>query len=307
MEYRTLGATGWKVSAIGFGAWGIGGQWGEVDDKQAISALHRAYDVGINFFDTADAYGIPQGRSEELVGRALRGVRDEVFIATKVGNWARRFGAPLSYTRVEHVIGCCDASLFRLKTDYIDLYQCHIANLEDPSVFLEAFETLKKAGKIRAYGISTDSVEVLKRFNQLGTCATCQLDYSMLNRHAEAELLPYCQEHQIGTIIRGPLAKGLLSGKFTAESRFDDEVRSSWNDERRDWFLERVQTVEKLRFLEKEGRTMAQAALQYVLAHQAVSVAIPGAKSPAQVEANAKAADGALTAEELERVRAMLG
>lgn len=306
MEYRTLGATGWKVSAIGFGAWGIGGQWGEVGEKQAIAALHRAYDAGINFFDTADAYGIPMGRSEELVGRALRGVRDEVFIATKVGNWARRFGAPLSYERPEHIIGCCDASLFRLKTDYIDLYQCHIADLEEPEVFLEAFEKLKEAGKIRAYGISTDSVEVLKRFNRDGTCATCQLDYSILNRAPEAELLPYCQEQNIGTIVRGPLAKGLLSGKFTAESRFDDEVRSSWNEARRDWFLEQVRTVDALRFLEKEGRSMAQAALQYVLAHPAVTTAIPGAKSPAQVEANAQAADGALTLEELERVRAVL-
>lgn len=292
MKYRNFGSTGWQVSAIGMGCWGIGGQWGQVADREALDTVQAALDAGINFFDTADTYGVPLGRSETLVGQALKGQRDKVYIASKVGNWARRAGHPLAYSSPEHIILCCHASLYRLQTDYIDFYQCHIGNLEDPDVFLEAFERLHKEGKVRAYGISTNSLEVLKRFNRDGNCTGCQLDYSLLNREPERELLPYCQEHSIATLIRGPLAKGLLSGKFSSESHFEDSVRENWNDQRRDWFLEKLGYVESIRFLESLERTLAQAALQFVLAHPAVTCAIPGAKSPAQMQANAAAADG---------------
>ncbi|MFN3421329.1 MAG: aldo/keto reductase [Armatimonadota bacterium] len=302
MQYRVLGKTGWQVSVIGLGTWNIGGQWGEVDDRTALATIWRAYECGVNFFDTADAYGEPPGRSEELLGKALQGVRQEVFIATKVGNWARRHGHPLPYTSPLHIIACCHASLYRLRTDYIDLYQCHIGNPTDAEieVFIEALERLKEQGKIRAYGISTNSLDALQRFNEHGTCSTCQLDYSILNRAPEKDLLPYCQEQNIGVIVRGPLAMGILSGKFTPDTVFTDDVRRSWNEgERRERFLRRLQVVEKLRFLERDGRTMAQAALQFVLSHPAVSCAIPGAKSPQQAEANAGAGDGILTPEEL--------
>ncbi len=305
MQYRKLGKTGWKVSVIGLGTWNIGGQWGEVDDRTALTTIWRAYECGVNFFDTADAYGEPPGRSEELLGKALQGIRREVFIATKVGNWARRHGHPLPYTSPLHIIVCCHASLYRLRTDYIDLYQCHIGDPTDAEidVFLEAFERLKEQGKIRAYGISTNSADALMRFNKHGTCATCQLDYSILNRAPERDLLPYCQENDIGVIVRGPLAMGILSGKFTPDTVFTDDVRRSWNEgERRERFLRRLEIVERLRFLERDGRTMAQGALQFVLSHPAVSCAIPGAKSPQQAEANAKAGDGTLTEEELKAV-----
>ncbi len=302
MQYRTLGKTGWKVSVIGLGTWNIGGQWGEVDDRTALATIWKAYECGVNFFDTADAYGEPPGRSEELLGKALQGIRHEVFIATKVGNWARRHGHPLPYTSPLHIIACCHASLYRLRTDYIDLYQCHIGNPTDAEieVFLEAFDRLKEQGKIRAYGISTNSLDALQRFNKYGTCATCQLDYSILNRAPEKDLLPYCQEQNIGVIVRGPLAMGILSGKFTPDTVFTDEVRRSWNEgERRQRFLRRLEVVERLRFLERNGRTMAQAALQFVISHPAVSCTIPGAKSPQQAEMNAMAGDGTLTPEEL--------
>jgi len=305
MQYRTLGKTGWQVSVIGLGTWNIGGQWGEVDDRTALATVWRAYECGVNFFDTADAYGEPPGRSEELLGKALQGIRQEVFIATKVGNWARRHGHPLPYTSPLHIIACCHASLYRLRTDYIDLYQCHIGDPTDAEidVFLEAFERLKEQGKIRAYGISTNSLSALQRFNKLGTCSTCQLDYSILNRAPEKDLLLYCQEQNIGVIVRGPLAKGVLSGKFTPDTVFTDEVRRSWNEgPRREKFLKQLEVVERLRFLERDGRTLAQAALQFVLSHPAVSCAIPGAKSPQQAEANAKAGDGVLTPEEIAAV-----
>ncbi|MFA0733472.1 MAG: hypothetical protein LKKZDAJK_002681 [Candidatus Fervidibacter sp.] len=309
MRYRRLGKTGWQVSVIGVGCWGIGGQWGEVDDRTAIATLWRAFENGVNFFDTADAYGEPPGRSEELVGKAFQGIRQEVFIATKVGNWARRHGHPLPYTSPLHIIACCHASLYRLRTDYIDLYQCHIGNPTDAEVevFLDAFERLREQGKIRAYGISTNSLDALQRFNKHGTCATCQLDYSILNRVPEGDLLPYCRERDIGVIVRGPLAMGVLTGKFTPDTIFTDEVRRSWNEgERRERFLKRLEVVERLRFLERDGRTMAQAALQFVLAHPAVSCAIPGAKNPQQAESNAKAADGELTSDELAAINAVV-
>ncbi len=304
MQYRTLGKTNWDVSTIGFGAWNIGGQWGEVDEKTAIDTIRAGYDAGINFFDTADAYGVPPGRSEDLVGRALADVRDKVFIATKVGNLYRRAGHPLPYTHPGHVQVCCEASLHRMKIDHIDLYQCHIGNLTEPDAFLEAFDKLIEQGKIRAFGISTNNVEVAQAFNRNNKCATVQLEYSLLNRKAEEALLPYCQEHDLGVIVRGPLAKGIATGKFTAQSTFDDSVRQGWNEgEAREQFIRKVQTIEKVRFLGKDNRTMAQAALQFVLAHPAITTAIPGAKSPAQVQANTAAADGSLTHEELSRTQ----
>ncbi len=308
MKYRVLGKTGWKVSAIGMGCWGIGGQWGTVEEKEAIATMQRAVELGVNLFDTADAYGIEQGTSEELVGKALASYRKEVYIATKVGNWGRRPGHPLSYTHPLHIKGCCDASLHRLKTDSIDIYQCHIGGLQEPDIFLEAFEGLVKAGKIRAYGLSTNSLDVLEQFNREGNCVVCQLNYSILNRSAESELLPYCLENDIGTLIRGPLAQGVLAGKFTPETNFTDSVRAGWNEgDGRERFLRNLQVVEKLRFLANEDRNMAQAALQFVLAHPAVTCPIPGAKSVAQIEANAAAADGELSEEELQRINNVLG
>jgi len=301
MRYRRLGKTGWQVSAVSMGCWGIGGQWGVVAEEEAIRTIHAAVDLGINLFDTADAYG--PAISEELVGRALRGHRQDVSIATKVGNFGRRQGHPLSYATPQHVYLCCDASLGRMKLDAIDLYQCHIGNLEDPSVFLEAFERLVERGKIRHYGISTNSLAVLERFNRTGQCATCQINYSLLNQTAAADILPYCEQHDIGTLIRGPIAQGVLAGKFNQDTTFDDQVRIGWNQgEGRARFLRQLEQVEQLRFLARGDRTLAQAALQFVLANPAVTAAIPGAKNVAQVQANAAAADGELSAEDLSRI-----
>lgn len=308
MQHRTFGKTGWSVGPIGFGAWNIGGQWGEIDDATAIDTIRAGYDAGINFFDTADAYGIPPGRSEHLIGRALRDRRDKVLIATKVGNYLRRAGHPLAYSHPGHVELCCDASLHRMRLDHVDLYQCHLSQLTEPEVFLEAFDALIEKGKIRAFGISTDNIAVARAFNAHGKCTAVQLEYSLVNRRAEDELLSYCQQQNLAVIVRGPLAKGVATGKFNAETRFDDTVREGWNEgEQRGQFLEHVRMVDKLRFLETSQRTMAQAALQFVLAHPAITVAIPGAKSPEQVRANVAAADGALSEQELVRVREITG
>ena len=298
MKYRTLGKTGWQVSAVSMGCWGIGGQWGPVSEGDAIATVHAARDAGVNLFDTADSYGL--GISEELVGKALRGKPDDILVATKVGNWARRHDDPMRFKTVHSVTACCHASLYRLGTDCIDLYQCHIGSPERPEIFVEAFERLKEQGKIREYGISTNDIGGLKELNANGSCGSCQIAYSILAREAERNILPYCQEHDIGVLLRGPLAKGVLTGKFTSSSSFNDTVRSGWNEgNEHEVFVRNLATVEALRPLDHEGRTLVDVALQFVLTHPAVTCPIPGMKSPEQARQNAGAADGELSVEDL--------
>lgn len=305
VEYRRLGKTGWQVSTISMGCWGIGGQWGVVEEAEAIRTIHAAIDLGVNLFDTADAYG--SGVSEELVGKALRGRRNDLYIATKVGNFGRRQAVPLSYTSPLHIELCCDASLGRMKIDAIDLYQCHIGDLADPSIFLEAFERLVEKGKVRAYGISTNSLAVAEAFNRDGKCAAVQLNYSLLNRSAEVDLLPWCAANDVGTLLRGPIAQGVLAGKFTADAYFDDVVRIGWNSGAgRELFLKRLEQVEQIRFLERPDRTLAQAALQWALTNPAVTCAIPGAKDVAQMTSNADAAKGTLSAAEMSHLNEVI-
>lgn len=283
MKTRILPKTGWAISEISLGCWGLGGQYGEVDRETALATVRTALDQGINLFDTADAYGLEPGLSEEIVGEALAGVRDQVWIASKVGNWARRLGHPFAYTHPLHVVACCHASLHRLKTETIDLYQCHIGHLEEPDVFLEAFERLQRDGKIRAYGISTNSLGVLERFNRDGNCTICQLDYSLVNRAPEKDMLPYCRQNDIGTLIRGPLAQGILAGKYGPDSVFTDSVRSKWNEEPgRSRYREKLKRCEALTPLAEKYGWVATA-LMGVLDHPAVTSVIPGAKSPDQL------------------------
>ncbi len=310
MLKRTFAKTGWEVGVIGFGAWGIGGQWGPVERQTAVEAMHAGIDAGMNFIDTADAYGEPPGTSERLMAEVLRDRRDEVYVATKVGNFARRAGGGLDFSHWLHVDLCCDASLQRMGIDTIDLYQCHMGRCTEPDVFLEGFDRLIESGKIRAFGISTNSVEVVAAFNRDGRCVSNQLEYSYLNRSAETDLLPYCHEAGIATIIRGPLQKGVATGKFDRGTRFEDSVRSrNWNaGEGRDQFERMLDTVSRVR--EATGRadgSLAEVALRFVLSHPAVTLAIPGAKDAAQARSNAAAGAEALDEGALEAVRGATG
>lgn len=297
MKYRKLGKTGWKVSAVSMGCWGIGGQWGEVSEKQAIATIKAALDAGVNLFDTADAYGM--GQSERFVGKTLRRRPDNVYVATKVGNWGRRMNDPLGFKTIWSVIECCDASLYRMRMDVIDLYQCHIGTPEHPEVFVEAFERLKEQGKIRHYAISTNDLAALKALNANGGCASCQMEYSILRRGPEKQLLPYCLENNIGVLLRGPLTKGILADKFSETTRFEDSVRKGWNEgAEHERFVRDVCTVAKLRPALKRGQSMVELALQFVLAHPAVTCPIPGMKNPQQARSNAAAADRRLSPEQ---------
>ncbi len=305
MNYRTLGKTGIEVSEIGFGAWAIGGDaWGPVDDQQSIKAMHHAFELGVNFFDTADVYG--EGRSERLVHELLKERRDRIVLSTKGGLMGHTRKPEPIYDQPEKVIKAFEDSLMRLGTDYIDVYFCHIWwHVEkETEAFLEAFDRLKRDGKVRVVGVSTDNFEYLKTFNRNQSIDVLQVDYSLSNRNAEKEILPYCEEEKIGVVVRGPLQKGLLTGKFTKGITFTgNDVRQHWNPK---WFEEQVEKVEKLKEFVKEDRSLGQLALQFVLSHPAVSTAIPGAKTTLQVEENAGASvSSLLEEEELLTIRAL--
>ena len=306
MLYRKFGNTGMEVSAIGMGTWNIGNQWGVVDESTALATIGAAIDSGINLFDCAESYGVPNGLSEERLGKALQGKRDRVHLVTKIGRWGRRTGQMVPMTTVDMVRLCTHACMFRLKTDWIDVMLCHEGKIEDPSVYLEGFEQLKEQGYIRAYGISTDRLDVLKRFNVNNTCSVVEVEYSLLNRNPESEFLPYCQEHGIAVLVRGPLGKGLLSGKYAPGTVFTDSVRGEWfADEKKKAKLERkLAKVERLKSAVQPGEEMVTAAIRYVTSHPVQPVAIPGAKTPAQAITNAKAGDAFLSeAERKELVR----
>ena len=221
LSYRVLGKIGLKVSEIGFGLWAAGGDaWGTTDDNEIFDAIDYALDQGVNFYDTADVYG--WDHSEKLLAKAMKDRRDKFIVATKIG-WRDFDGetGQSAYTSVEKLIAGVESNLRRLDTDHIDVIQSHI-DFRDPTMenFVEGFQRLQKDGKVRSYGVSTSDFDYLKAFNQDGGCATLQIDYSILNRTSEKDILPYCQENNIGVIVRGGLAMGILAGKFTAETRF---------------------------------------------------------------------------------------
>lgn len=300
MNYRELGRSRIKVSEIGFGAWAIGGDaWGPVEDQNSIAAMERAIELGINFIDTADVYG--SGHSETLVAKVLKGRRDQVVLSTKGGLMGHHRDPKREpvYDRPEKIITAFENSLRRLETDYIDVYFCHLwwDKHEETEAFIRAFEILKRDGKLRVAGVSTEDFDYIKHFNREGGLDAVQMDYSILNRSTEKEVLPYCQQNGIGVVVRGPLKMGILTGKFTESTAFPEgDIRKNWPNEQ--WFKDSLAKVSQLRSLENEDRTLGQVALRYVLSHEAVSVAIPGAKTPLQVEQNASASVSPLLADE---------
>jgi aryl-alcohol dehydrogenase-like predicted oxidoreductase len=306
MIYREFGNTGITASAVGLGTWNIGNHWGTIDESTAFSVIQSSLEAGINLFDTAETYGIPHGLSEERLGKALSGIRHRVSIVSKVGHWGNNTNQKVPLTTKDMFVLCCHASLYRLRTDYIDVYLCHINELpeEETDLYLEGFEELKRRGLIRFYGISTDNVEVLKRFNKNHTCQAVELEYSLIDRKAENGLLDYAKENRMGVLIRGPLAKGVLSGKYDRNSTFTDTVRKNWNQggagrENFNWRMDRLD-----RILAKIPREeLAERAIRFTASHPAEPVSIPGAKSPEQALANARAGERIFSPAELAAYR----
>jgi len=317
MFTRTIGRSNITVSALGLGCWAIGGPfwrgenpvgWGQVDDAESLRAIQRALDLGITFFDTADVYGC--GHSERLLGQALAGKRDKVVIASKFGN--------IFDEQTRHITGedasptyirqACEASLRRLNTDYIDLYQLHLGNY-DPVKAVEVRETLEALvaeGKIRAYGWSTDNPERARLFAAGPHCTAIQQRLNIFE--GNAEVLAICEEFNLASINRGPLAQGLLTGKFTADSQLPaDDVRHGWNL-REGNLAQRLQKLDRLRtVLTRDGRTLAQAALGWLWARSRQTIPIPGFKTVKQVEENAAALSfGPLSQEQMSDIEQLL-
>jgi aryl-alcohol dehydrogenase-like predicted oxidoreductase len=319
---RVLGRSGIQVSEIGFGSWAIGGPftmggkpdgWGEVDDGQSAAAVGRAVELGVTFFDTADVYGA--GHSERILGRALAGHRDEVTIATKFGYTFDAGQRAITGEDVSpaYIRQACRASLRRLGTDRIDLYQVHIGDLpsqraEEVSATLEELVT---AGLIRAYGWSTDDPERAAAFAAGEHCATVQHE---LNLFADSpEMLTTCDDFDLASISRSPLAMGLLTGKYHAGSRLAaDDVRAAqpWVSYFTDGrpaphWLARLDAVREV--LTSGGRTLAQGALCWLLARSPRTVPIPGTRTVSQAEQNAGALSfGPLPAEQMTEIAGLL-
>jgi len=319
MRTRILGKTGIEVSEVGFGAWAVGGPaslgkfqigWGRVEDSVSLRAIEAAFDCGITFYDTADVYGA--GHSEELLAKAFAKRRSSVVIASKGGNFTDEQGEWQKDFTGEYLSGRVEASLRRLKTDYIDLYQLHTPRTDEEYSqaigSAEALDLLVKQGKLRAYGISIGPLEHGLRQIEDGFGATIQVIYNILSREPEAELLPAALAADVGIIPRVPLAYGFLTGKFSRESTFSDDDHRSHSvppEKLADW----VDKVDRLKPIAGDlGISMAQLALQYVLASGAVSVVIPGGKTEEQVRQNAEAGSAPPLAEEvLERIRQAVG
>lgn len=303
MQYRTLGKTGLRVSEIGFGGWAIGGPmrlgripvgWSGVSEGASLKAIAQAIDDGINFFDTADIYGV--GLSERLIGEAVRSRREQIILATKGGRLATDGAGPHEDFSRAHMTAAVEGSLRRLQTDVIDLYLLHNPSKEEieRGEACDALEDLQRAGKIRFYGASISRPEEGLAWIARGRGPVLQVLFNVLNQAPAQTLFPRAQAENIGVIARVPLASGLLTGKITAGTLFNEE------DNRRNYLTTRrlpdlsrqMAAIQEL--LRPYGITMVHAALRFVLAEPAVAVTIPGAKDARQVAENAAASGEAL-------------
>lgn len=272
--------------------------WGHVDDNESIAAVHQALDLGINLIDTAPIYGL--GHSEEIVGKALRGRRSEVVLATKCGLQFPRSkaDAPVRCLRRESVIRECDASLRRLHTDVIDLYQCHWPDPATPiEETMDALKTLLSLGKIRAVGLSNFSVEDIRAARRHGPVHALQPPFSMIQYKAAEDLIPYCKEHRLAVLPYSPLAKGLLTGKFDEHTPLEG-IRGRDPDFLGERYRRNLQLVRELAAVaERLGKTVAQVVLNWTTNYPGVTSVLVGAKRPTQVIENAGAVGWSLPEE----------
>lgn len=326
---RILGRSGIEVSAVGMGCWAIGGQWlmagaqagwGAVDDAESIRAIHAALETGAGFFDTAANYGA--GHSERILGQALTGRRDQAVIATKVGHKVDEEGKSVGFygtTEADsdvaaHLRADLEKSLRRLQTDYVDVYLLHVwgLSIERAMEAREVFEELVAEGKIRTYGWSTDRTEAIAAFSTGPGCSVLEQELNVFE--GNAELTALAERENLGSIVRAPLGMGLLTGKITPETRFrDGDIRQTV-----DWFpgirngranqewLDHLSAIRDV--LTSDGRTLAQGALAWIWGRSKNTVPIPGFRTVAQVEENARAMEfGPLTPAQMADIDRLLG
>ena len=297
MNYRELGRTGWKVSEISFGAWAIGGSWGNVEDNESLSALNRALDLGVNFFDTADVYG--DGRSERLFARLRRERKELFFVATKAG---RRLDPHVAagYNR-QNLTAFVERSLKNLEVESLDLLQLHCPPTEVyymPEIF-GVLDDLARAGKISNYGVSVEKVEEALKAIEFPNVQSVQIIFNLFRQRPAELFFAEAQRRKVGILARVPLASGMLTGKFTSASKFSSEDHRAFNRHGEAFdrgetfagvdFETGLKAVEAIRPFVPDGATMAELALRWILMFPAVTCAIPGAKRASQVEENLKA------------------
>lgn len=311
MEYRAFGKTGIQVSAMGFGTWPMSGdRYGSIEDTEAIRAIQRSLDVGVNCVDTAPGYGA--GHSEEVVGEALRGRRQDAILVTKCAITVNPNGpGPLRDASRANIMREIDDSLRRLGTDYLDVYLVHWPDPNTPyEETARAMDDVVKAGKARFVGVSNFTVEMMQRWMTVRPVDVLQVGYHLFDRRMEREIFPFCRENGIGVMGYGSLAHGLLTGAFTPETTFDE---NDWRG--RGVFFGQpilkgqnlgtnVGVVERLKreVAEPRGVPISQIALAWVLRNPAVSTALVGARTPSEVDQNLAGVELKLTDAEAERI-----
>jgi aryl-alcohol dehydrogenase-like predicted oxidoreductase len=297
MQYHRFGRTGWSISAIGFGAWEIGGEWGQVDDSVSLQALHRAIDLGINFFDTSDVYG----HSEQLLARFLKECKEPIIIATKAGRRLKPHTA--AGYNLQNLTAFVEHSLKNLAIERLDLLQLHCPPFEVyymPETF-EALDNLVQQGKLQYYGVSVQKVEEALKAIEFPNVQSVQIVYNVFRQRPAELFFQQAKLRRTAVIARVPLASGMLTGKMKPDTQFDKEDHRFFN--RKGEIFDRgetfsgvdyalgLQAVEELRSLLPAGYSLSQFALRWILMFDAVTCAIPGARTPGQVEDNAAAAD----------------
>ncbi len=314
MQYRTLGRTGWNVSTISFGAWAIGGTWGDVQDDESLTALNRAVDLGVNFFDTADVYG--DGRSERLLARLKRQRQEEIVIATKAGRQLNPH-VPEGYNR-KNLTAFVERSLKNLNSEAIDLLQLHCpptAVFYMPETF-GVLDDLVRAGKLRFYGVSVEKVEEALKAIEFPNLQSVQIIFNIFRQRPADLFFQQAKSKQVGILARLPLSSGMLTGKMGPQTHFSADDHRQFN--RHGESFDRGETfsgvdydlalefVDALRPQVPDGMSMTQFALRWILMFDAVTCAIPGAKRPSQAEENCLAADMApIDDETMARVAAL--
>jgi len=296
MEYKNLGGSDLKVSVAGFGAWGVGGApfWDNEGDEISCRTMLKAYDMGINLFDTAPVYGF--GHSEELLGKTLKPVRDKVIYATKCGlTWDKEeLGSIKHHASKKSILEEAEKSLKRLQTDWIDLYQVHWPDNDTAQEeTMSALTELKNTGKIRHIGVSNYSVAQMTEIMKFGPVVSLQPDYSLLNRSIEKEIVPYCLENDIGVLAYSPLASGVLTGKYDKNTQFKDwRGKGIIGTFKGEGYYKNIDKVEGLKKLAKQaGKTCTQMAINWIVHQPAMASALLGFKNETQVEENLRALD----------------
>ncbi len=305
MEYSSLAGLNIKLSRLSLGCWQLGGQsWGRVSETGMIKAVFKALDKGINLFDTAPIYGL--GHSEEVLGKALYEKRKDVVIATKVGlTWENgKYFKKFNDCSPQNINREIEASLKRLKTDYIDIYQIHWPDPDTPiEDTIASLEKLRVSGKIRMIGCCNFPLPLLKRALKAGRIDTVQVPYNLIDREVEKDLLPFCRDKNIAVLTYSPIARGLLTGKYDKNTRFgsDDHRGSSEDSYFSDKELqENLEVVKRVKSVAKRlNKTPAQVALRWLMENDCVTSAIFGAKNNAQLEENVAASDFTLSREDI--------